>query len=226
MAPNSKPDGEHPRPRRRGTRSGRLPQAGLLGGVRGAFARTASHILPGDGAERGAEEEGERAAEPERELAVGDPRGPAAQEQQDRDDRHEHGHGAELAAYAFAPTWITRWRSRASSAIPPAPPGPPGPGSTRTRGRRARMTRITHNALVSNDPKTASIGPPSCARTPCSTLRPPRVSGRLRTSGRPGPWQEVVGQLTCDGTRARAPARRRSVGAGGSRRARPRPPQA
>src|SRR5262245_46112895 len=38
------------------------------------------------------------------------------------------------------------------------------------------MSRITHNALVSNDPKTALIGPPSWARTPRSTLRPPRVS--------------------------------------------------
>src|SRR6266542_4075351 len=38
------------------------------------------------------------------------------------------------------------------------------------------MTRITHRALFSNDPKTALIGPPSWARTPCNSFGPPWFS--------------------------------------------------
>jgi hypothetical protein len=34
------------------------------------------------------------------------------------------------------------------------------------------MPRITHSALSSNAPKTASIGPPSAARTP--NIEPPQ----------------------------------------------------
>src|SRR5207342_2941808 len=44
----------------------------------------------------------------------------------------------------------------------------------------SEMTRITHRALFSKDPKTALIGPPSWARTPCNNFGPPSGSERLR----------------------------------------------
>src|SRR5687767_5420445 len=39
------------------------------------------------------------------------------------------------------------------------------------------MAKISHRALFSNDPKTASIGPPSWARTPCNA-EPPRSGSK------------------------------------------------
>ena len=94
------PDGEHPATRRRGTRSAAPSQAGLLGGVRGAHVRADGqpHTYPvmalNAAPRRKASERPNRSANS---LWAASSGTGSAQEQQDRDDRHEYGHGAELA---------------------------------------------------------------------------------------------------------------------------------